>query len=211
MKEPTFSDQPAFIPPVRPLLFVLSGPSGVGKDAVLAGMKASGYPLEFIVTLTTRPRRATERDGVDYHFVSGEKFQEMLQNGELLESAEVYGHWYGVPKAAVKQALERGRDVMLKVDVQGVANIRNIVPQAVTIFLMPSSMEELESRLRRRRTESSLDLSRRLKLAREEMRDLSLFDYVVFNRKDKMSEALADIKAIITAEKRRVKPREISL
>ena len=195
----------------KPLLVVLSGPSGVGKDAVLARIKSSDYPLRYVVTTTTRSRRANERDGIDYNFVSTEKFQAMLANNDLLESASVYGNWYGVPKSAVKKLLDQGHDVMLKVDVQGVANIRKLAPQAVTIFLMPSSMEELELRLKQRRSESPQDLSRRLSLAGAEMGDLSLFDYVVINRKDEIERAVADIKAIITAEKSRVKQREISL
>ena len=200
-----------FNPPTRSLLLVLSGPSGVGKDAVLALMKASDYPLKYIITLTTRLRRANEKNDVDYHFVSAEKFKEMIENGELLEWAEVYGNWYGVPKEPVKQALDRGQDVMLKVDIQGVANIKKIVPQAITIFLMPSSIEELERRLKQRRTESPFDLSRRMKVAEQEMKELSRFDYVVVNREDKIERAVADIKAIITAEKCRVKSREIIL
>lgn len=200
-----------FNPPTRPLLFVLSGPSGVGKDAVLALLKASDYPLKYITTLTTRPRRANEKNDVDYHFVSAEKFNGMIENSELLEWAEVYGNLYGVPKEAVKRALDQGQDVMLKVDIQGVANIKKIVPRAITIFLMPSSMEELELRLKHRHTESAFNLSRRLKIAESEMKQLSSFDYAVVNQEGEIERAVADIKAIITAEKCRVKPREIAL
>ena len=200
-----------FKPPTRPLLFILSGPSGVGKDAVLNRMKASDYPMKYITTLTTRPRRANEKDDVDYHFTSTGVFQAMIRNNELLEWAEVYGNLYGVPKEPVKQAFGQGQDVMLKVDIQGVANIRKIVPGAITIFLMPSSVEELELRLKRRHTESAFDLSRRLKIAESEIKELSLFDYVVVNRESEIDKAVADIKAIITAEKRRVNPREIAL
>ncbi|MBI2849559.1 MAG: guanylate kinase [Chloroflexi bacterium] len=195
----------------KPLLILLSGPSGVGKDAVLARMKASDFPLKYIVTLTTRPRRPNEKANIDYHFISPEKFQELIDKNELLEWAEVYGNRYGVPKEAVKRALDHGQDVMLKVDIQGVANIRKIVPQAVTIFLTPSSMEELERRLRRRHTESAFDLARRLKVAEEEMKELVRFDYAVMNREGEIDRAVTDIKAIITAEKCRVKPREITL
>ena len=106
-------------------------------------MKESGYPLKYITTLTTRPQRAKERDNVDYHFVSMERFQEMIENNELLEWANVYGNWYGVPKEPVKQALDKGQDVMVKVDIQGAATIKKILPQAIFIFLMPPSMEEL--------------------------------------------------------------------
>ena len=188
----------------RPLLIVLSGPSGVGKDAVLARMKSSGYPLKFIVTLTTRPRRPNEQDNVDYHFVSINKFQKMIENNELLEWANVYGNWYGVPREGVEQALDRGEDVIVKVDIQGAATIKKILPQAISIFLMPPSMEELIKRLKQRRTESPSDLASRLKTAEEEMKQLSQFDYVVVNRWDEIDSAVSDIEAIITAEKCRV-------
>ncbi len=204
-------DQLRFNLPARPLLIVLSGPSGAGKDAVLARLKQSDYPLQYITTLTTRPRRAKEKDNIDYHFVSTEKFQEMIKNNELLEWAKVYGNWYGVPKEPVKQALDRGQDVMVKVDIQGAATIRKILPQAVLIFLVPPSMDELLARLKKRRTESPADLNLRLKTAEEEIKRLSLFDYLVVNRGDKIDLAVSEIKAIITAEKCRVTPREVTL
>ena len=197
--------------PKRPLLIVLSGPSGVGKDAILARMKGLGYPLKYITTLTTRPRRPNERNNVDYHFVSMERFQEMIENSELLEWANVYGNWYGVPKAEVKQALDKGEDVIVKVDIQGAATIKKILSQAIFIFLMPPSMEELLIRLKQRHTESPSSLAVRLKTAEEEIRQLPLFDYIVVNRWDEIDLAVSDIKAIITAEKCRVTPREIVL
>ena len=197
--------------PRRPLLIVLSGPSGVGKDAVLSRLKELNYPLKYITTLTTRPQRANERDNVDYHFVSPEKFQEMIENKELLEYANVYGNWYGVPKGAVKEALQRGEDTIVKIDVQGAATIKEIAPQAVFIFLMPPSMEELAMRLRQRYTESSSELDLRLKTADEEKDHLPLFDYVVVNRWGEIDEAVSEIKAIIAAEKCRVNPRKIDI
>jgi guanylate kinase len=205
------SSHPVFKPLTRPLLFILSGPSGVGKDAVLARMKTSDYPIKYITTLTTRPRRANEKNDIDYHFISTDKFQEMINNNELLEWAEVYGNRYGVPKEPVKRSLDQGYDVMLKVDIQGVANIKKIVPQAITVFLMPSSVAELETRLKHRHTESAFDLSLRLRIAESEMRQLPSFDYVVVNQEGEINRAVADIKAIITAEKCRVKPRKIAL
>jgi len=190
------------------LLIVLSGPSGVGKDAVLARMKESGYPLRFVVTVTTRPRRANEKNNVDYHFVSDETFKEMIEKNKLLESANVYDNWYGVPREEVEQALSQGQDVMVKVDIQGAATIKRIQPQVVTIFLMPPSTEELIARLEQRQTESPPDLDLRLKTAEEEMKQLPLFDYAVVNRWGEIDRAVSDIKAIITAEKCLVKPRE---
>ena len=197
--------------PIRPLLIVLSGPSGVGKDAVLARMKESGYPLEYIITLTTRPRRPSEKNNIDYHFISTDRFQKMLENNELLERANVYGNWYGVPKKEVKRALDKGQDTMVKVDIQGAASIKKILPQAIFIFLMPPSIEELQLRLKQRHTESPAELALRLKTAEEEIKQLPLFDYVVVNRWDEIDLAVSDIEAIITAEKCRINPREITL
>jgi len=188
---------------------VLSGPSGVGKDAVLDGLKRSGRPFHYAVTATTRPQRQGEKDGVDYHFVSPEKFQEMVKRGELLERAQVYGNLYGVPRREVEQALKEGHDVIVKADVQGAATIKGIAPQALLIFVAPPSMEELVARLRQRQSESSVDLNRRIETAHEEMKRLPIFDYVVVN--DEVERAVAEIEAIITAEKCRVNPRVVEL
>ncbi len=211
MKKATDKSQPPFNLPTRPLLIVLSGPSGAGKDAVLSRMKELDYPLKYITTLTTRPRRPNEKDNLDYHFVSIERFHEMIKNNELLEWANVYGNWYGIPKEAVKQALDKGQDIIVKVDIQGAATIKKILPQALFIFLIPPSMEELALRLKQRHTESPSDLALRLKTAEEEIKQLLLFDYVVVSRWDKIDLAVSDIKAIITAEKCQVAPREIAL
>ena len=211
MKKVRNRSQTPYNLPSSPLLIVLSGPSGVGKDAVLTRMRALGYPLGYITTVTTRRRRAKERNNRDYHFVSTEQFQEMIARSELLEWANVYGNWYAVPKQPVKQALENGQDTIVKVDVQGAANIRKILPQAVFIFLMPPSIEELITRLRQRHTESSFNLALRMKTAEEEIKQLPLFDYLVINRQGEIDLALSDIKAIITAEKCHLTPREIVL
>ena len=194
-----------------PLLIVISGCSGAGKDTVLSRIKELGYPFYYTVTCTTRPQRAEEKQGIDYHFVPSERFEEMIKKGELLEWAKVYGHWYGVPKQEVKEALDAGRDVIVKVDVQGAATIRNILPEAILIFLMPPSMEELRERLRRRHTEANTNLELRLKAAQEEMKSLPLFDYVVINQEGEIDTAVSQIKAIITAEKCRAKPRVVQL
>jgi guanylate kinase len=195
----------------KPLLLVLSGPSGAGKDAVLTRLKELGLPLEFIVTITTRPRRNSERDNIDYRFVSGESFRKMIEAKELLEWAEVYGNLYGVPTQAVKQALAEGKDTILKVDIQGATTIKKILPQAVSIFLTPLSKEDLVTRLRERDSESSSDLELRLKTAEEEMKRLPMFDYVVVNKQGQMDKVVSDIKAIITAEKLRAAPRDYTL
>lgn len=211
MNSTSHKNQARFHLPTRPLLLVLSGPSGVGKDVVLSRLKESGYPVEYITTVTTRTQRANEKDNIDYHFVSEERFQEMIEHKGLLEWANVYGNWYGVPEQPVKKALDKGQDVIVKVDVQGAATIKKILPQAIFIFLMTPSMEELTLRLKQRRTESSFDLALRLKTAEEEIEQLSLFDYVVVNRQDEVDQAVSNIKAIIAAEKCRVAPREIAL
>jgi guanylate kinase len=194
-----------------PLLIVLSGPSGAGKDALLTRLKDVDYPLAYITTLTTRPKRAEERDSIEYHFVSSDRFQEMIENNELLEWANVYGNWYGVPKKPVKEALESGRNTIVKVDTQGAATIKKLLPEAVFVFLMPPSLAELTTRLTQRRTESAFDLARRIKTARQEIAQLPLFDYVIVSNRDEIDQAVAQIKAIIAAEGCRVRPRQITL
>jgi len=193
------------------LLIVLSGPSGVGKDALLRRMEEQKYPFHYVVTVTSRPRREGERDGVDYHFTSQREFQRMIDNGELLEWANVYGNYYGVPRKEISQALSKGKDVIVKVDVQGAKTIKQILPQAVFIFLRPPSMEELELRLKQRHSESAKDLALRLRKAEEEMKSLSLFDHVLTSYEGKLDEVISQIQAIVTAEKRRVKPGVIEL
>ncbi len=209
MTKPSCKSQGQPNPATRPLLLVLSGPSGTGKDAVLTRMKELDYPLQHIVTVTTRPKRSNERDSIDYHFVSRESFQKMIEYEKLLEWANVYGNRYGVPKQAVKEALDGGQDTIVKVDIQGATTIRRILPQAVFIFLVPPSMPELAARLRKRNTESAASLALRLKTAEEEVKNMSLFDHVIISERDGIDQMIADITAIISAEKSRVTPREV--
>ncbi|MBI2979243.1 MAG: guanylate kinase [Chloroflexi bacterium] len=211
MKKTTDRSLPSSDLTSRPLFIVLSGSSGAGKDAVLAKLKESGYPLNYITTTTTRPQRPNEKNGIDYHFVSIESFQQMIKKEELLEWANVYGNWYGVPKEPVRKALAKGQDIMVKVDIQGAASIKKILPEGIFIFLMPPSKDELLTRLKQRHTESPSELALRLKAAEEEIKQLPLFDYSVTNRWDEIEQAVATIKAIITAEKCRVTPRKITL
>ena len=211
MKKASYENQALFNLSGNPLLIVLSGPSGAGKDVVLSKLRQQGYPLRYITTATTRPQRANEKGNIDYHFVSTEKFQKMISGDELLEWATVYGNWYGVPKQPVKQALDEGQDTIVKVDIQGAATIKKIVPQAVFIFLTPPSMEEIIIRLKQRHTESASDVALRIKTAEEEIKQLPLFDYVIMNKRDEVELAVSDIKAIIAAEKCRVNRREITL
>ena len=183
----------------------------MGKDAVLARMKKLGRPFHYVVTATTRPKRAGEKNGVNYHFLSQKEFQQMIDRHQFLEWANVYGNYYGVPKDEVTSALSKGVDVIVKVDVQGAATIKKILPQAVFIFLMPPSMEELEKRLRKRRSECSTDLALRLERAEGEIKSLPLFGYVITSRQNKLDEVVSQIDAIVAAEKCRVKPRIVEL
>ncbi len=205
------SEQNPYNIEAHPLLIVISGPSGAGKDATVKRMEELGYPFHFVVTATTRPKRPGEVDGVDYHFVSEKEFAEMLERGELLEHAIVYGQYKGIPKKQVQEALESGKDVIMRLDVQGAATIRRLVPEAVLIFLTASSEEELIRRLKKRETETPEGLKRRIATAREEMKHLDEFDYVVVNRDGHLDDTVKTIAAIITAEKCRVKQRKIEL
>ncbi len=193
------------------LLIVLSGPSGVGKDAVLSRMRELGHPFYYAITATTRQKRAGETDGVDYWFIPEQTFWQMANQGDFLEWARVYGHYYGVPKNGVRKALAEGRDVILKVDVQGAATIKSILPQAVFIFLAPSSVEELAQRLRSRHSEKSDELESRLEKVQGEMGRRPLFDYVVVNHQDKLDLAVSHIQSIVTAEKCRTTTRAVEL
>ncbi len=196
---------------MNPLLIVISGPSGVGKDATVGRMKEMGLPFHFVVTTTSRPSRPNEVEGVDYHFVSKEKFERMIAAGELLEHATVYGEYKGIPRRQVQQALASGIDVVMRLDVQGASTIKALEPDAVLIFLMASSEEELIQRLRQRGTETEEKLRRRLDMARAEMARMREFDYVVVNSHCELQETVAQIQAIIRAEKCRVTPRKIEL
>jgi guanylate kinase len=200
------------VPKSPPLLIVISGPSGAGKDATLTKMKETGYLFHHVVTVTTRPKRKDELDRVHYRFISEDQFQKMVKSKKLLEWAKVYGNYYGVPRDDVKQALDGGQDVIIKVDVQGATTIKRMVPEAVFIFIAPPSMDELAERLKQRNNHQSLsDLKVRLNKAKEELESLSLFDYCVINRKNNIGLTVSRIHAIIAAEKCRVTPRLIKL
>ena len=194
-----------------PLLVVLSGTAGSGKDSVVRRMQERGIPFEFIVTCTTRPPRPGEENGRDYFFVSDPEFQELIRRGDLLEHAEVYGHQYGNSKTRVRQALAAGRDALLRIDVQGVDTIRRKCPEAVTIFLAASSEEELTRRLRKRGSETAEQVALRLRAAREEMRRIPDFDYIVINADGKLDATVDTIAAILRAEHARAIPRILSL
>ena len=198
--------------PERPaLLVVISGPSGVGKDSVLRGLREQGQPFRFVPTMNTRPRRPDEVDGVDYFFVTTEEFVTLLEQGELLEHAVVYGDYKGIPKKPIREALNSGQDVVLRVDVQGAATLKRLIPQAIFIFLTTPTEEELVDRLLKRKTESPESLRIRIATAREEMQRIPEFDYVVVNHDDLLDETVQDVIGIIRAEHCRVQPRKVIL
>ena len=194
-----------------PLLVVLSGPSGVGKDAALDCLKKLDRPWYFVVTATTRPQRPAEQDGVDYVFLEPETFALMKDSGEFLECAEVYGRWYGVPRSQLRFGLDAGKDVILKIDVQGAETVRRLAPEAVFIFMVPGSLDELRERLSARMTENLTDLELRLKTAQKELAEADKFEYRVENHDGGLDHVVAEIDAIIAAEKRRDNPRKINL
>jgi guanylate kinase len=197
--------------PEPSLLVVLTGPSGVGKDAALGRMRELNMPFHYVVTVTTREQRPGEIEGVHYFFKTREAYTEMLERGELLEHAEVYGNFYGIPRSQVIEPLKSGKDVIMKPDVQGAATIRKLEPEAIFIFLAPPSMEELAARLYSRKTEDPQELARRLEVARAEMQALGDFDYVVVNHQYRLDETVEAIGTILKAEKRKVHPCQVQL
>jgi guanylate kinase len=194
---------------LQPLLIVISGPSGVGKDSVVQRMKDRDLPFHFVVTATTRPKRPDEDHGVDYFFLSREEFDEMIEQDELLEHALVYNDYKGIPKQQVRQALASGKDVVMRIDVQGAETIRSLCPDALLIFLSTSTEEELVERLKARRTENPEELKLRLETVRQELEQVHLFDYYVINAENELDASVDTILAIIHAEHQRTHPRQV--
>lgn len=194
-----------------PLLIVISGPSGVGKDSVVQRMKERGFPFHFVVTATTRERRENEVHGKDYWFVSKSEFARMIEGNELIEYAIVYGDYKGIPKAQVREALESGKDVIMRLDVQGAETVRRLAPDALLIFITCESEEELEHRLRERKTETADSLSLRIATARKELQRLDAFDYVIVNHDFHLDDTVDKVRAVIMAEHLRVHHRKVTL
>jgi guanylate kinase len=194
-----------------PLLVVISGPSGAGKDVLIQEIKRQGAPLHFVVTATTRPRRKHEVHGKDYIFVSMEEFAEMIEQQELIEYAIVYGDYKGIPKQQVRDALASGKDVVMRLDVQGAATVRRLAPGAILIFVTAPTEDELVKRLQMRKTESPEQLKMRIATSRQEMKRLPEFDYVVVNYQGRLDQAARQVIAIIEAEHSRVQPRQVTL
>jgi guanylate kinase len=199
----------SFVRTFSPLLVVLSGTAGSGKDSVLRRMRDRDVRFEFVVTATSRAPRPGEVAGRDYHFLSDAEFEAMIRNDELLEHAVVYDQHKGIPKKPVFDALESGKDVLLRVDVQGAATIRRQYPQSVTVFLSASSQAELTRRLYRRGADSAEQVALRLRTALEEMKLIPEFDYVVINEDGHLDEAVDTMIAILRAEHARAIPRKV--
>jgi guanylate kinase len=195
----------------QPLLVVISGPSGIGKDAVLKVMKDRELSFHFVVTATSREKRPGEVDGVDYFFVSRQEFEDMIARDDLIEYANVYNQYKGVPKLQVRQALASGKDVIMRLDVQGAAKIRSLCPEAVLLFLIPSNAEEWYQRLQERNTETPETYQLRVQAARKELERVQEFDYLVLNAQDRLDIAVDTIISIIHAEHHRTNPRKITL
>jgi len=195
----------------QPLVVILTGPSGVGKDAALNELKKMDRPWHYVVTATTRPIRHNEIDGVDYIFMGESEFKLSLDQNEFLESANVYERWYGVPKSQVSGPLKNGLDVILKVDIQGAATIKSLIPQAISIFMIPGTLNDLENRLRTRMTESEEQLKLRLEVAKTELTKLNNFEYYIINEEDNLESTVRQIDTIITAEKQRLNRPHIDI
>jgi len=198
-------------PEHTPLLIVISGPSGIGKDTVVQGMKDRDLPFHFVITATSRPPRDYEVDGEDYFFYSKDTFERLIKENAFLEYAWVYSAYKGVPKSQVREALKSGEDVVMRLDVQGAQTVHNLCPDAILIFLTAKSKAEWLQRLRDRRSESDEEIKLRVKTAKKEYETLDIFDYIVVNEKGRLDETLDVIESIISAEHHRVHTRKVTL
>jgi guanylate kinase len=195
----------------EPLVIVISGLSGVGKDSVIKRMMQRQPSFHFVVTVNTRLPRENEVEGVDYFFVSQQEYDRMKKEGELLESAKVYNDYKGVPRRQVEAALASGKDVVMRLDVQGAAAIRALCPEALMIFITTQDEDEMVRRLKKRRSESQEDLQKRIDTAHEELKVLDGFDYLVVNRENQLEQAVDDVLGIIHSEHCRIHPRKVTL
>ncbi|HKX52980.1 MAG TPA: guanylate kinase [Nitrosospira sp.] len=180
-------------------LYIISAPSGAGKTSLVKALLQTGIDLSLSISYTSRPPRPEEIDGRDYHFVTREVFEQKLEQDEFLESAEVYGNFYGTSKNWINEMMMSGRDIVLEIDSQGARQVRTVFPLAVGIFVLPPSLEVLEMRLRNRAQDSLEAISRRLASAREELSHAGEYDYIIIN--DKLDKALHDLRCIVQAER----------
>jgi guanylate kinase len=192
-------------------VFILSGPSGVGKDSVLEKLREVYPDAQYVVTATSRPMRPGEIDGVHYLFLDRDDFEQQIARGDFIEHALVYDNLYGVPRRPIEEGLAAGRHVIIKVDVKGAATLRDVISNTVSLFLLPESMEALLERLRSRKTEDPDVLLKRFRTANEELARLDEFDYIVFNEAGKLDEALDHIVGVIETEQKRVHLADITI
>ena len=178
-------------------LFIISAPSGAGKTSLVSALLKLNTQIALSVSYTTRAARPGETDGVSYHFVTREKFLEMAQRGDFLESAEVYGNLYGTSQPWISQEIAKGRDILLEIDWQGAEQVRGKFPNCIGIFILPPSLSALESRLKGGNQDSGEIINRRLQAAREDISHVAEFDYVIIN--DKLDEALQQLNAVVVA------------
>ncbi|TAM61932.1 guanylate kinase [bacterium] len=186
------------------LLFVVSGPSGAGKDTLVDGLLRSSSALKYSVSATTRPPREGEREGEDYFFLTRAAFEEGMREGEFLETREYNGNLYGTPRGFIKQTLAAGYDVVAKPEVNGALRVKAAFPDAVSIFILPDKFADLRRRLEARRTETNAEIAARLAIAHEEVKSIRSFDYLVINANEQYEAAIADLRAIVRAEKLRI-------
>lgn len=183
-------------------LYIISAPSGAGKTSLVKALLQTGIDLSLSISYTSRPARPEEIDGRDYHFIRREIFEQRLKQDEFLESAQVYGNFYGTSKRWINETVASGRDVLLEIDSQGAHQVQKVFPQAVKIFILPPSLEVLEMRLRQRAQDSLEAIGRRLAAARDEISHAGEYDYVIIN--DRLDKALQDLKCIVQAERLRM-------
>lgn len=182
-------------------LFIISAPSGAGKTSLVHALLATNPQINLSVSYTTREPRAGEQDGVAYHFVSRETFLAMAARGEFLESAEVYGNFYGTSQHWISQEIAKDRDILLEIDWQGAAQVRRLFPECISIFILPPSHQALEQRLTGRGKDNSEVIARRMKAASEDVAHVAEFDYVIIN--DNLNVALSELNAVVLAARLR--------
>ena len=197
---------------MNPIVVVISGPSGVGKDVMIDRMiESDRIGFHFTVTATTRDPRPGEKDGINHHFVTVDDFVNLIANDDLLEWAQVYGNYYGVPKKQVRDALTAGNHVIMRVDVQGAKRLSEIIPEALLIFIIPPSLDVLKSHLEKRGVDLEVEMTKRLAAANEEISQANLFDFTVTNEEGRLDDTVNEVVEIIESESQRIPPRRVSI